>query len=406
MAVVLKNGVLIDGLGRDPISNGFVVIEGGRIEAVGPLTKFDPAAFKSPDHEVIDVGGKVIMPGLINCHEHLSDRWGKGAYQERAVQPITWKLLRSVRNALLALQEGVTTVRDLASNESISLMMRKGIAEGMIVGPRIVTCGQPIIMTGGHGWELGIEADGPDEVRKAARKLLKAGVDIIKLMASGGYVEQSKDQPWSPQLGEEEMRAAFEEAEKAGKKTTVHAHPPAAIKAAIAAGVDCIEHGLLMDKEAAELMAREGIYLVPTLGEVWEIAHRGEELGRPAWLIESSQKHLETLFEPFKQAVQAGVKMAVGTDVASSMALEMELMQKNGLSAMDVLVAATRNGAELCGLLDETGILEVGKSADVIVIDGNPLKNMGDISKVDLVFKEGKTYHPADLSRATGVSPL
>ena len=406
MATVLKNGILIDGLGRDPVSNGFVVIEGDKIEAVGPLTEFDPAAFKGPDHEVIDVGGKVIMPGLINCHEHLSDRWGKGAYQERAVQPITWKLLRSVRNALLALQEGATTVRDLASNESISLMMRKGVAEGMIVGPRIVTCGQPIAMTGGHGWELCIEADGPDEVRKAARKLLKAGVDIIKLMASGGYVEQSKDQPWSPQLSEEEMRAAFEEAEKAGKKTTVHAHPPAAIKAAIAAGVDCIEHAALLDKETAELMAREGTYLVPTLGESWEIAYRGEELGRPAWLIEVCKKHLESGLKTCELAVQAGVKMAVGTDVAGSMAQEMALMQQGGLSAMEVLVAATGNGAELCDLLDVTGTLEAGKSADVIVVDGNPLKSMQDVSKVELVFKEGKMYRPADLAKATGISPL
>jgi imidazolonepropionase-like amidohydrolase len=284
--------------------------------------------------------------------------------------------------------------------------MKKGVVEGMIVGPRIVTCGQPIAMTGGHGWDLCIEADGPDEVRKAARKLLKAGVDIIKAMASGGHVEQAKDQPWSSQLSEEEMRVAFEEAKKAGKKTTVHAHPPAAIKAAIAAGVDCIEHGALMDKETAELMAREGIYLVPTLGEGWEIAHRGVELGRPAWLIESCRQHLESRMKCYGLAVQAGVKMAVGTDVASSMALEMELMQKGGLGAMEVLVAATRNGAELCDLADETGTLEVGKLADVIVIDGNPLENMEDISKVDLVFKGGKMYRPADLAKATGISPL
>jgi len=300
----------------------------------------------------------------------------------------------------------VTTVRDLASRESTSLVMRKGVAEGMIVGPRIVTCGQPIAMTGGHGWELCIEADGPDEVRKAARKLLKAGVDIIKLMASGGHIDPSQDLPWSPQLGEEEMRVAFEEAKKAGKKTTVHAHPPAAIKAAIAAGVDCIEHGGLMDKEAAELIAREGVYLVPTLGEGWEIAHRGEELGRPAWLIESCKKRLDSRMGTFKLPVKAGVKVAVGTDVAGSMALEMSLMQQGGLSAMEVLVAATRNGAELCDLLDETGTLEVGKSADVIVIDGNPLKNMEDVSKVDLVFKEGKMYRPAELAKVTGISPL
>jgi len=224
-------------------------------------------------------------------------------------------------------------------------------------------------------------------------------------MASGGYIEQSKDQPWSPQLDEAEMRAAFVEAKKAGKKTTVHAHPPVAIKAAIAAGVDCIEHGGLMDRETAELMARKGIFLVPTLAESWVMAEQGLELGRPVWLVEASRKHMGKS-QTLKLAVQAGVKMAVGTDVAASMAKEMELMQEGGLGAMEVLVAATRNGAELCDILDETGTIEVGKSADVIVIDGNPLKDMRDMCKVDLVFKQGQMYHPADLAKATGTCPL
>jgi imidazolonepropionase-like amidohydrolase len=345
------------------------------------------------------------MPGLINCHEHLDERWGVGPYQVRATEPLTRKLLRAVRNALIALQEGTTTIRDAGGKEGLGLALKKEIAEGLIRGPRIVTCGEPIGMTGGHGWEVQIEADGPDEVRKAARKLLKAGADFIKLMASGGYIEPSKDQPWSAQLSEEEMRAAFEEAKKAGKKTTVHAHPPVAIRAAIAAGVDCIEHGGLMDRETAELMAREGIFLVPTLAESWVIAERGLELGRPAWLVEASRKHMGKSQTP-KLAAQAGIKMAVGTDVAASMAKEMELMQEGGLSAMEVLVAATRNGAELCDILEETGTLEVGKSADVVVIDGNPLKDMRDMRRVDLVFKQGQMYRPADLAKATGIYPL
>ena len=153
-------------------------------------------------------------------------------------------------------------------------------------------------------------------------------------------------------------------------------------------------------------MAQEGIYLVPTLGEGWEIAYRGVELGRPAWLIESCRQHLDSRMSTFELAVQAGIKMAVGTDVAGSMALEMELMQRGGLSAMEVLVAATRNGAELCDLADQIGTVEVGKLADIIVVDGNPLEDMKDMSKVDLVFKEGKMYRPADLAKATGVWPL
>jgi imidazolonepropionase-like amidohydrolase len=406
MVTLLKNGVLIDGTGQDPVLNGAVVIKGNKIEAVGPQAELDLKAYNGSDQEVIDVGGKVIMPGLINVHEHLDNRWGKGPYQERAAQPITWLMLRAMRNALLALQEGVTTIRDCASKEGTNLTMRKGIAEGMIVGPRVVACGQPIAMTGGHGYELCIEADGPDEVRKAARTLLKAGADFIKLMASGGHVDPSKDLPWSPQLGEEEMRVAFEEAKKAGKRTTVHAHPPAAIKAAIEVGVDCIEHGGLMDAASADLMAREGVFLVPTLGEGWEIAHRGEELGRPAWLIASCERRLDSRMGAFGHPARAGVPIAVGTDVAGSMALEMSLIQQGGLSAMDVLVAATRNGAKVCDLADQVGTLEKGKLADVIVIDGDPLQNMEDVANVELVFKEGKPYHPNKLAAGTGISPL
>jgi len=270
----------------------------------------------------------------------------------------------------------------------------------------VVACGQPIAMTGGHGWELCIEADGEDEVRKAARQLLKRGADIIKIMASGGYVDPSKDLPTSPQMSEREMRAAFEEAEKAGKKTTVHAHPPAAIRASIAAGVGCIEHGALLDRKTAELMADKGVYLVPTLGESWEIAYRGKELGRPEWLIQKCLEHTTTMLDRFRPAVEVGVKMGVGTDVAGSMALEMELMHKGGMSTMDVIVAATRNGADLCDLADQTGTLEVGKLADVIVIDGNPLQNIQDVANVELVVKEGHLYRPAELASATGTWPL
>jgi imidazolonepropionase-like amidohydrolase len=405
MDVVLKNSLLIDGNGGEPVPNGSLVMREGKIEAVGALTADELSGFEEQGLEVFDLDGKVLMPGLINVHQHFENRWGTGSYQKRAHEPITWLLLRGARNALLDLQEGVTTVRELGSKQGTSLTIKKAIAEGMLVGPRVVACGQPIAMTGGHGWELCIEADGEDEVRKAARQLLKRGADVIKVMASGGHVDPSKDLPTSPQLSVGEMRAAFEEAKKAGKKTAAHAHPPAAIRAAIAAGVDTIEHGGHLDRGAAELIAENDVYLIPTLGEGWEIAHRGKRLGRPEWLIESCRGRLDTRMATFRLAVEAGAKLAVGTDVAGSMALEMELIQKGGKSAMEVIVAATKNGAIVCDLADQTGTLEVGKLADVIVIDGNPLVDMKDMTKVELVFKEGKLYSPAELAAGTGVWP-
>jgi imidazolonepropionase-like amidohydrolase len=404
MTLTLRKATLIDGTGRQPIANAVIVLDGDKIAAVG-----QEGQVAQPPGEVINLAGKTVLPGLLNMHEHLELRRALGAWQEKVAQSDNWAMMRAVRNALLCLQEGVTTVRDLGSRRGLNLALKRGIEEGMIIGPRMVTCGQPLVMTGGHGWEICTEADGPDEARKAARKQLKAGADLIKAMASGGYISYIKpgqDLPWSSQLTVEEMHAAFEEAKKAGKKTTVHAHPPAAIRSAIEAGVDCIEHGVLLDKETAELMASKGIFLVPTLAESWEMAEHGLELGRPAWLVEASKAELDSRLERFTCAVDAGVKIAMGTDVAGSPAREIELMAKGGLSPMEAIVAATRNGAELIDMEDQIGTIEAGKLADLIVVDGSPLENLLDLAKVELVFKDGTLYRPEYLAMATGRYPL
>ena len=149
------------------------------------------------EHEVIDVTGKTVLPGLLNVHEHLELRRALGAWQEKIAQPTSWAMMRAVRNALLCLQEGVTTIRDLGSRRGLNIGLKRGIEEGMIIGPRMVTCGQSISMTGGHGWEVSVEVDSPAEARKAAREQLKAGADLIKALASGGYISRTQDQPWS-----------------------------------------------------------------------------------------------------------------------------------------------------------------------------------------------------------------
>jgi imidazolonepropionase-like amidohydrolase len=385
-----------------------LVVEGDKIRFAGAGNDVDPALVDGPDVEVRDLGGKVMMPGLFNAHEHLDIHELKGVYQEWAKQPVTWHILRAARNAILALQQGVTTVRDVGALQCTSFMVRRAIDEGMILGPRVVACGAPISMTGGHGYQQCIEADGPDEVRKATRYLLKSGADFIKLMASGGMNHPSPgwDRPWFPQLNPNEMAAAFEEAQKAGKKTTVHAHPPVAIQSAIAAGVDCVEHGGLIDRETADLMAKKGVFLVPTLATSHEMARRGKELARPDWMIEMVGSAHDARMKRFEIPVSAGVRMAVGTDTVPTVAQEMAFMHQGGMDAMEVLVAATRNGAELCGLLDQLGTLEVGKAADVIVVDGNPLQEMEAMSRIDLVIKGGRVFDPVQLAHATGVYPL
>lgn len=404
MKTLLRGGTLIDGTGADPIPNGAVQFEDGVITAVGRAADFGESSLDGT--EVIDISDKTIMPGLINCHEHLDNKYGINSFQARAQEPAAYLTARAIRSALNNLQEGVTTIRWIAYKHMHHLPIRKAINDGMIFGPRIVAAGPCIAMTGGHGWEISIEADGPDAVRKVARELLKAGVDVIKCMGSGGFVSRGQDLPWSPQLTIEEMRAAFDEAHKAGKPTTVHAHPPQAIEWAIEAGVDCIEHGGLLDQPTAELMAAKSIWLVPTLGEGWMVAHHGEELAQPEWLIEAVRASAAERRRRFGYAVEAGVKMAVGTDVWPTIAKEMELMVEYGLQPMEVLVAATRHGAEVCGLGNQVGTLEMGKWADIIVLDGNPLVDMSALSRVKMVFKEGVLYRPEILAAATGRYPL
>lgn len=402
---VLRGGTLIDGTDAPPVPDGAMRIEDGKIVAVGAAADFGESA--SEGAEVIDVSGQTIMPGLINCHEHLDLHHSYGSYMERVAQPTTYWLARAFRNALLALREGVTTVRDLGSKEGDSVHLKKAINDGMILGPRVLTCNIPIAMTGGYAWYACIEADGVDGMRKAVRQLLKSGADLIKCMASGGLLVEGSNLSWSLQFTVEEMRAAFDEAHKAGKLTTVHCSPPQAIQWAVEAGVDCIEHGTLLDQATAELLARKGVALVPTLGESWVIGERGEEHGRPHWLIEMARARLEDVRRSFGYAVEAGVKIVVGTDTSDTMAEEMQLMvEKGGMSPMKVLVAATRDAAEVCGLSEQTGTLEAGKWADVIVLDGNPLDDLTALSRVKLVFKEGVLYQPEALTGAIGRHPL
>ncbi len=404
MVTVLLGGTLIDGNGAAPIDRSVVVIEGEHIVRVGVEADFGSSL--AGLGEVLDVSGKRVLPGLINGHEHLVNRWGTGTFQERAAQDTHYIILRAARNCLTSLQEGVTTVRDCGGRFPTNLVVREAVNSGMLIGPRVFTAGQAIAMTGGHADENALVADGIDAVRKGARTLLRRGVDIIKCMASGGYVTQGRDAPWTSQLSAEEMGAAFDEAHRAGRPTTVHAHPPQAIRFAIQAGVDCIEHAGLLDAATAELMARKGVYLVPTLGESWVMAERGLELGRPKWLVEASKEHLETRMAHFRHAVRAGIKCGVGTDVIGDLATEMLLMMQGGMTAIGVIEAATRINAEILQRADEIGTIAPGKLADIIVLDGDPLVDMGAIRKVSLVFKGGRPFRPEVLAHGTGKTPL
>ena len=384
-------GNLIDGTGMASIEDAVVIIEGGRISSVGRVD----ATTIPTEAEVIDVAGKTVMPGLINCHTHLcldgSPDPG-AALQQRST---TENVLLAAKHAEATLRAGITTMRDLGGWQGVDLGLRKAINDGLILGPRMLVSGNVICMTGGTAHFIGREVDGRDEARKGAREQLKAGVDAIKVMATGGVITAGTD-PGSAQLTFEELRAAIEEAEKAGRLTAAHAHGATGIKNAILAGTDSIEHGFFLDAEAIDMMLERQTFYVPTLAATYEMVTKGPEFGMPAFMIEKAQRAGEAHVDSFRRAREAGVRIAAGNDGgtpynrADNLAGELERMVAAGMSCVEALAAAHRTAAELLRMADQIGTVEPGKLADLVVLDADPQADISAVRQVHMVIKAGQ----------------
>jgi imidazolonepropionase-like amidohydrolase len=390
----LTNVRLFDGTGR-VWPAAAVHIQGERIAGVyerAPETL-------SPEEPVLDLAGKTIIPGLINCHTHLCLDGSPDPSAAWMRQTITKNVLVAAKHAERTLRAGITTVRDLGGMEYVDIALRDAINEGLIPGPRMKVSGKVICMTGGHGWGPGgREADGPDEVRKAAREQLKAGADIIKIMATGGVMTFGVE-PGSQQLNEDEMRAAVEEARKAGKLTASHAQGAAGIKAVVRAGVDSIEHGFYLDDEAIALMLERGTYFVPTLAALYHILEAGTAAGIPAFMVEKSLRARDAQLASFERARKAGIPIAAGNDggtpfnTADNLPSELERLVENGMTPAEALLAATSVASRLLRMEAEIGTIEAGKRADLVVLDGDPLADIRSVRKVRMVFKDGSIVH-------------
>ena len=388
---ILKGFQLIDGRGGSPLEDALLVIEQDIIRDVGEASDFPIPA----GAEVIDLTGKTVLPGLIDAHVHL--------FLEPVADPLSLAIqesdnmstVRAVRNAAKTLRAGITTVRDMGWRSFANLDLRNAVAQGIVPGPRILASGQFLTMTGGHAWSCGLEVDGPDELRKGARLQLKAGADLIKLMATGGILTPGVE-PGSPQLNEEEMRAAITEAVNAGKPTAAHAQGTNGIKNAIRAGITSIEHGMLLDEEAVEMMLERGVYLVPTLAAPYWINLRGLDAGIPEYIWAKNKKITERHQASFQMALKAGVKIAMGTDAGTPFnehghnQVELKLMMEQGMSSMQAIVAATQNAAELLGIGTQVGTITKGKQADLLVLNRDPLKDITALSEIHSVFKGGE----------------
>jgi imidazolonepropionase-like amidohydrolase len=406
--VLVKAARLLDVATGQYRSDHAVLIEGDRIKAVGPAAEL---AGQAGGAEVIDLGNATLLPGLIDCHTHLSGRADR--YDE------LWDFRDTPFNSAFAavvhanktLQAGFTTVRDVGSWPFLAIDLRNSINEGFIPGPRVVASGPMISITGGHGdlnnyspqtrvtmfpeeRDYSI-ADGVDQVIHVVRAQEKYGVDVIKIGATGGVLSRG-DKPGAPQFTVAELKAAADEAHAGGRKIAAHAHGPEGIKNAILAGIDSIEHASLVDDEGIRLAKQHGTYFVMDIYNDDYLLQEAPKYGLTQEKIDKEKALGQLQRDNFQKAWKAGVKMAFGSDAGvyphGDNARQFFYMVKYGMTPAEAIRAATASAADLLGRSKDVGSLEAGKYADIIAVSGDPLADVKVLERVPWVMKGGKVY--------------
>jgi imidazolonepropionase-like amidohydrolase len=416
-AKAILAGALIDGSGRDPVRGAVVVVEEGRVVAAGARAQ----VAMPRGVEVLDAEGMIVLPGLIDCHVHLGMREQLSVTNTLMI-PTSLNYLYCVPNAAATLQAGITTARDAGLTP---VGVKLAIERKLFPGPRLQVSVAILSQTGGHADETmpcgahvplingldlagGMVVDGVDAVRRGARAVLRAGAGWVKLCTSGGVLSPS-DEPTSAQFTVEEIAAAVYEAGEQGKRCLAHAISARGIKNALRAGVASIEHGCYLDEEGVALMKAKGAYLVPTLSAPRAVLERAKRDpgALPEIMVAKARAVAEHHRQSFILAVRSGVKIAMGTDSAvgphGQNAQELRLMVDEGMAPMDAVRASTAAAAELLGLGDQVGTLEAGKWADLMVVEGDPLGDIGvlaDPARVRLVWKAGVAAKDALANRA------
>jgi imidazolonepropionase-like amidohydrolase len=405
-------GRLLDVPGRAPRGASTVVIRDGMVEAV--QNGFTPAD-RFPGSKVIDLRERFVLPGLIDCHVHLdSDKAGNEGLLEILTNSDAYFAYEAAVNARKTLEAGFTTVRNLGDSDGITLALRDAIAAGKIPGPRIVDAGSALSTTSGHGdYTLGLNpeiaehmsqsnlCDGPESCRRAVRMQVRRGVDLIKIMTTGG-VNSRIGAGLGRQMFDDEAKALIETARLYGKKVAVHAHGADGIKLALQYGASSIEHGTLLDEEGVKLFLKTGAYYVPTLSTVNGYKERlaANANAYPPDVREKIEWRISITGKALRLAYPRGVKIAFGTDAGVSKhgrnADEFELLVEHGMPPAEAIKAATTNAADLLGLSVEVGSLEPGKRADLIAVSGDPLADVTVLKRVSFVMKDGVVHKQID----------
>jgi len=407
--IVVKGATLIDGTGAAPVPGAAVIIQDGKVKAVGP-----EASLGWPlDAEVVDATGGTILPGLIDCHSHAI------AYEynleTRVTTPMSLTVVKTLGNLRTMLDLGVTTLRD---GGGVDLGLKLAVEQGLVPGPRLFICIVPMTQTGGLfnlNLAAGAKVDlndmygtvrcfigGVENLRRKSRELLLAGADFLKVSSTGSVYTTGIGHPPAPQFTVEEMKAVVYEAKAAGKRTMTHCEGGLGLRNALEAGIDTIEHGFYLSDQDIEMMLERNAFLVPTLNcnyGILKVIERDPGAGVHARSIEVARALIADHKESVRRAHEAGVKIAMGADAfgrdQGDNLHELVLLVDAGLSPMEAIVAGTKTGAELLGMEDSLGTLTPGKLADLIVVEGDPLADIRLLrsrDNVKLVVKDGQIF--------------
>jgi imidazolonepropionase-like amidohydrolase len=379
-SLIVKSLLLIDGTGKPPIPKGAIRIEGDRIAAVGP----EKEVRSSAGFRVIDCKDQVVIPGLIDCHNHISMDPTQDNWPARLNDGDAEQTLRAVNNLALDLQAGVTTARSLGDRNFLDIACKKAVEAGKILGPRLLVATRGIRTTHGHGM-VGYAFDGPDAVRRAVRENIKAGADVIKLFITG-TVRTGPELVCFPSA--EEISVAIEEAHRAGLRTAAHCIGGRGFETCLEAGLDCFEHGYFLTNREIELLIKSNRWLDLTPSPFFT-----EERIRtlPLEIANALRKDRNEVGRRMEVIIRSGVKFAAGTDgMHGELAQELDYLVRFGASETQALAAVTRNAAAVLGLEGSVGTLEPGKFADIVGVEGNPLEDIQALKKVRTVLSRGK----------------
>jgi imidazolonepropionase-like amidohydrolase len=391
MTIVVRCGTLFDGTGADATEDVAVAIEDGRIRAILPWAEWPASA----DAEIVDLRNRFVMPGLVDAHSHASIVPGDGNQSGQMRQPALRQALRATANLRLDLAAGTTTMRLMAEEHFLDVELREAVATGVIAGPRLLCATRGITASNGHGRALS-SFDGVDEIRRGVRENFAHGADHIKIFATGG-VSSTHSSVAAAVYSRAEVAAAVEEADRVGSYVGAHALGGPGLRLAIEEGVSTIEHGQLASDEDLALMIDHGAWLVCTFSILFHPTGIEQGDARDPAIMAKVREVRGVVEARFPGLLSSGVRFAVGTDsMHGLMPYELESLVRLGVAPRDALVAGTLRGAQACRVADDTGTIEVGKRADLIALEADPLADILALRQVALVMQGGRVVARSD----------